>query len=175
MIAHNPPFNRYSTVEGAARLQQELHFLLHEKRPQVTRSVSEAAAQGDRSENAEYIYGKKQLREIDKRIRFLTKRLEELIVVADRPADLKRVFFGAWVKLEDEEGMESELRIVGGDEFDPKRGWVSVNAPLARALLGRTIDDEVVVSLPLGERSYTIVAIRYQGESSQPFTPPEWA
>src|SRR4030066_2380908 len=108
----------YITPQGAQRLREELDHLWRVKRPQVTQAVSEAAAQGDRSENAEYIYGKKQLREIDQRIRFLQKRLDELVVVDRQPDDANRVFFGAWVRLENEAGKVAEYRIVGPDEFD---------------------------------------------------------
>ena len=114
-----PPGSKYATAEGARRLQEELDYLWRVHRPQVTRPSPEAAAQGDRSENAEYIYGKKQLREIDRRVRFLRKRLDGLVVVSRPPDDRGRVFFGAWVTVEDDEGHESELRIVGPDEIDP--------------------------------------------------------
>lgn len=167
--------SNYITVEGEQYLQAELNFLWRTKRPKVTRSVSEAAAQGDRSENAEYIYGKKQLREIDRRVRFLRKRLEQLQVVDRIPDDQDRVFFGAWITLENEDGQESEFRIVGPDEFDPKRGWFSIDSPMARALLGKAIDDEVAVNLPKGEATYWIVSVSYTGDSSQPFIEPDWA
>lgn len=165
----------YITPEGAARLRAELDFLWRVKRPRVTQAVTEAAAQGDRSENAEYIYGKKQLREIDKRVRFLRKRLDELTVVERLPAERHRVFFGAWVTLEDEAGNEQILRIVGPDEFDPARNWISVNSPMAKALIGRAEDDEVVVRLPKGEAHYLILEVSYEGDGSQPFVEPEWA
>ena len=113
------------TPEGEARLRAELHELWHVRRPQVTQSVSEAAAQGDRSENAEYTYGKKMLREIDSRVRFLTKRLEKLKVVSEKPSDPNKVYFGAWVTIEDEDGEQSRYRIVGPDELDLKQGPVS--------------------------------------------------
>src|SRR6188768_4143768 len=106
-----PPGSKYITPEGARRLRAELDDLWRVKRPQVTRAVSEAAAQGDRSENAEYIYGKKQLREIDRRVRFLRKRLDGMVIVDQPPDDTARVFFGAWVTLEDEHGAETEFRI----------------------------------------------------------------
>ena len=120
------------------------------QRPQVTRAVQEAAAQGDRSENAEYTYGKRQLREIDRRVRFLRKRLEGLIVVSRPPDDRSRVFFGAWVTVEDERGEETALRIVGPDEIDPARRYVSMDSPLARALMGKRLDDEVTIDVPGG-------------------------
>lgn len=125
------------TPEGAARLRAELHELWHVRRPQVTQAVSEAAALGDRSENAEYIYGKKMLREIDSRVRFLRKRLENLKVVGERPADPNRVYFGAWVTLEDEDGEQARYRIVGPDELDLRNNQISIDSPLARALVGK--------------------------------------
>lgn len=156
-----PPGSKYATAEGARRLREELDYLWRVQRPQVTRAVAEAAAQGDRSENAEYLYGKKQLREIDRRVRFLRKRLEGMIVVSGPPDDRSRVFFGAWVRIEDEEGHESELRIVGPDEIDPARRYVSMDAPLARALMGRRLDDEIRVEVPGGRRTYLLTEVRY--------------
>jgi len=159
-----PPGSKYATAEGARRLQEELDYLWRIHRPQVTRAVAEAAAQGDRSENAEYIYGKKQLREIDRRVRYLRKRLDGLVVVRRPPDDRSRVFFGAWVTVEDDEGHEVEVRIVGPDEIDPARRYVSMDAPLARALMGKRRDDEVTVEVPGGRRSYVVVAVRYDDE-----------
>lgn len=149
------------TPEGEARLRAELHELWHVRRPQVTQAVSEAAALGDRSENAEYIYGKKMLREIDSRVRFLSKRLENLKVVADAPSDPNKVYFSAWVTLEDEDGMESRYRIVGPDELDLKLGLISIDSPLARALVGKRLDAEVTVQTPGGEQCLYITAIEY--------------
>ena len=149
------------TPEGKARMRAELHELWHVRRPQVTPSVSEAAAQGDRSENAEYTYGKKMLREIDSRVRFLTKRLENLKVVDSRPSDPNKVYFGAWVSLEDDDGHESRYRIVGPDELDLKTQQISIDAPLARALIGKALDAEVRVQTPTGEKAWYIVAIEY--------------
>jgi transcription elongation factor GreB len=157
-----PHGSQYATAEGARRLRQELDYLWRVHRPQVTRAVAEAAAQGDRSENAEYIYGKKQLREIDRRVRYLRKRLDGLVVVSRPPDDRGRVFFGAWVTVEDDDGLESELRIVGPDEIDPARRYISMDSPLARALLGKRADDEVTVQVPGGQRKYVVVAIRYE-------------
>lgn len=151
----------YITPQGAQRLREELEYLWRVQRPQVTQAVSEAAALGDRSENAEYIYGKKQLREIDRRIRFLRKRLEVLKIVDRPPSDPSRVFFGAWVRVESEAGDVVEYRIVGPDEFDADKGLISVDSPLARALLGKTVDDEVTVVLPRGQTVYFILEIRY--------------
>ncbi len=157
-----PPRADYITPAGAQTLRTELDWLWRVQRPQVTRAVSEAAAQGDRSENAEYIYGKKQLREIDRRIRFLTKRLEVLVVVDRLPADASRVFFGAWVRLESEQGEECVYRIVGPDEIDTERGFISINSPLARALLKKAVDDEVLVVSPQGLATYTVIEISYR-------------
>ncbi|EXF92598.1 transcription elongation factor GreB [Pseudomonas sp. NPDC087697] len=149
------------TPEGEARMRAEFHELWHVRRPQVTQSVSEAAAQGDRSENAEYTYGKKMLREIDSRVRFLTKRLEALKVVSEKPSDPNKVYFGAWVTIEDEHGKESRYRIVGPDELDLKLGLISIDSPLARALIGKALDAEVRVQTPTGEQFVYIVAIDY--------------
>jgi transcription elongation factor GreB len=156
------PGSRYSTPEGAQRLRDELDQLWRVQRPQVTRAVQEAAAQGDRSENAEYVYGKRQLREIDRRVRFLRKRLEGMVVVSRPPDDRSRIFFGAWVTVEDERGEEQSFRIVGPDELDPARRYVSMDAPLARALLGKRIDAEVTIETPGGTKGYVVTAIRYE-------------
>lgn len=155
------PRTRYITPEGAQVLRDELKHLLKVRRPEVTRAVSEAAAHGDRSENAEYIYGKKQLRAIDRRIRYLEKRLDSLTVVDRLPADKTRVYFGAWIRMEDETGAEFIYRIVGPDEFDVERGYLSMDAPLARALLKKQVDDEVVVLLPKGKAIYYVTEIAY--------------
>lgn len=152
---------RYITPQGERELRDELRYLWKEKRPVVTQSVREAAAQGDRSENAEYIYGKKQLREIDRRVRFLTKRLDELEVVDRLPDDTGRIYFGAWVELEDEAGETREYRLVGSDEFDLRRGYLSVDAPLARSLLGKRCGDDIVLNVPDGVAEYHILGIRY--------------
>ncbi|RMG13238.1 MAG: transcription elongation factor GreB [Deltaproteobacteria bacterium] len=153
---------RYITPEGYRALEAELEDLWKRQRPQVVREVADAAALGDRSENAEYIYGKKKLREIDRRIRHLSKRLDELTVVTPDPAQAGRVFFGAWVTVEDEEGETATYRIVGPDEFDPARRWISVDSPLARALLGKGEGDVVLVRRPKGEAEVEIVAIAYE-------------
>lgn len=144
------------------RLRAELDHLWRVERPRVTQAVSEAAALGDRSENAEYIYGKKRLREIDRRVRYLQKRIPDLKVVDRAPDDVTRIYFGAWVKLEDDAGIEHIYRIVGPDEFDPQLGWISVDAPLARALLKKSAGDEVAVTLPKGETHYYVVAVQYR-------------
>jgi transcription elongation factor GreB len=155
------PGSQFITPAGAERLKQELDALWKVERPRVTQAVSEAAAQGDRSENAEYTYGKKRLREIDRRVRFLRKRLDGMTVVDKPPGDRRRVFFGAWVTLEDDAGRESRHRIVGPDEFDMADGYISMDAPLARALMRKALDEEFTVELPGGTRRLTIVDIRY--------------
>ena len=155
--------NNYITREGWNKLEKELKFLWREERPKVTQAVSEAAALGDRSENAEYIYGKKRLREIDRRIRFLSKRLEVLKIVDPDPRQESRVYFGAWVKVQDENGIIKVFRLVGADEFNPIKKWISINSPVARELLGKQIDDEVTVNTPNGIITYWILEINYQG------------
>lgn len=154
--------SKYATPEGERRLREELDALWRVERPAVTRAVAEAAAMGDRSENAEYIYGKRRLREIDRRVRYLRGRLDGLKVVSGPPADRSRVFFGAWVTVEDERGSTRRHRIVGPDEFDREPGYVSMDSPLGRALLGKRIDDEVDVQLPGGTRRLSITAIDYE-------------
>lgn len=153
--------SNYITKEGFQKLSQELEYLWRVKRPEVTRSVSEAAALGDRSENAEYIYGKKQLREIDARIRFLTKRLESLSIVDKTPDNQSKIYFGAYVSLENEEGEEKNIRIVGSDEFDHNPTYISIRSPLAKALIGKEIDDEVILKLETGTVRYYILGIKY--------------
>jgi transcription elongation factor GreB len=143
------------------RLRTELDLLWREERPRVTQAVAAAAAQGDRSENAEYTYGKRRLREIDRRVRFLRRRLDGMVVVDQPPADPSRVFFAAWVLLEAEDGTQARYRIVGPDEFDMAPGYISMDSPLGRALLRKRIDEEVVVETPGGARAYLIVSIQY--------------
>jgi transcription elongation factor GreB len=156
------PGSRYITAAGQERLKAELDQLWRVERPQVTAAVSAAAALGDRSENAEYIYGKKRLREIDARVRHLRKRLEGMVVVDQPPSDPGRVFFGAWVTLErEEDGSELRYRIVGPDEFDMAEGYISMDAPLARALLGKPLDAQFAVDVAGRETRYVITAIEY--------------
>ncbi len=157
-----PASSKYITPQGEAQLRAELEQLWRVERPRVTQAVAEAAALGDRSENAEYIYGKKRLREIDRRVHYLQKRLAELTVVDRVPDDPTRIFFGAWVRLEDAQGRTHEYRIVGPDEIDPQKGWISIDSPLARALLKKTVDDEVTVRLPRGEVTYEVTAVQYR-------------
>jgi transcription elongation factor GreB len=130
-------------------------------RADVTRALTAAAAEGDRSENAEYIYRKKELREIDRRLRYLQKRLPELKVVASPPTRPELIYFGAWVSLQDDDDREQVYRIVGADEFDTRRGWISMDSPLARALMKKTVDDEVLVETPGGARRYLVVGVNY--------------
>jgi transcription elongation factor GreB len=156
-----PQGSKYITPEGHQRLEQELNYLWREKRPEVTKALSEAAAEGDRSENAEYIYRKKQLREIDSRVRFLRKRLENMKIVSETPTDQSKVFFGAWITLEDEAGEEVTYRIVGPDEFDHEKNLISMDSPLAKALMGKSLDSDVIVETPKGTKEYYIVAIKY--------------
>jgi len=155
------PGSQYITPEGARRLREELDQLWRVERPKVTQAVAEAAAQGDRSENAEYIYGKRRLREIDSRVRFLRKRLDGMVTVDQPPSDPRRVFFGAWVSLEAEDGAETCYRIVGPDEFDQAPNYLSMDSPLGRALLRKALDEEITVELPGGVRKFVIVAIHY--------------
>lgn len=150
----------YITRDGYAALESELRALW-KRRDGVTQALAAAAAEGDRSENAEYIYRKKELREIDRRIGYLQKRMPELKVVTECPAEQSRVFFGAWVTLEDSKGEDTEYRIVGPDEFDPDKHYISMDSPLARALLKKAVDDEVRVKTPAGEAHYFILKVRY--------------
>jgi transcription elongation factor GreB len=153
--------SRYITPEGEQTLRDELHQLWKVERPVVTNAVHEAAKNGDRSENGDYIYGKRRLREIDSRVRFLNKRLDEVEVVQRIPDDTDKIFFGAWVTLEDEAGEEKRWRVVGPDEFDLNTGKLSMDSPLARALLGKRLDDEIRVRSPSGEQVYQVTGIRY--------------
>jgi transcription elongation factor GreB len=150
------------TPEGHARLKAELDELWRVRRPEVVRALAAAAAEGDRSENAEYTYRKKQLGEIDRRVRYLSKRLETLRVVDAAPTDREAVFFGASVDVEDvADGTLARYRIVGPDETDAKLGYISIDSPLARAMLKKRVDDEFEAALPGGIRRYAIVAIAY--------------
>lgn len=161
--APEPAGSQYITAEGARRLREELDQLWRVERPRVTQAVAEAAAQGDRSENAEYTYGKRRLREIDRRVRFLRKRLDGMVIVNHPPSDPRRVFFGAWVLLESDSGEPVRYRIVGPDELDMGEGYISMDSPLGRALLTRRLDEEVTVELPGSTRTYVIVGIEYSG------------
>ena len=156
-----PKGSNYITPEGESALRAELKQLWKVERPQVTNTVHEAAKNGDRSENGDYIYGKKRLREIDSRVRFLEKRLDAVTVVHDKPPNMDKGFFGAWVTIEDEDGKEQQYRIVGPDEFDLKENKLSMDSPLAKALLGKSLDDEVVFESPAGSRVLVIVEVEY--------------
>jgi len=155
------PGSNYITPEGEQALRAELRQLWEVERPEVTEAVHQAAKNGDRSENGDYIYGKRRLREIDSRVRFITQRLEKLTVVSQTPNNQQQVFFGAWVTLEDDHGEQNEYRIVGPDEFALKQNKLSMDAPLAKALLGKAQGEEIIVSTPSGKQRYYIVGIRY--------------
>jgi transcription elongation factor GreB len=150
------------TRAGYERLRAEFNELWKVRRPEVVRALSEAAAEGDRSENAEYIYRKKQLGEIDRRVRYLGKRLETLKVAGEKPSDPSAIFFGARIELENaDSGQLVRYRIVGPDETDAALGDISVDSPLARAMLRKRVDDEFEVELPLGRTSFVVVAVDY--------------
>jgi len=154
------------TPEGHARLKEEFDHLWRVRRPEVVQALAAAAAEGDRSENAEYTYRKKQLGEIDRRVRYLSHRLATLRVVHERPRDTSAIYFGAWFEIE--HATSGELRrhrIVGPDETDPARGWISIDSPLARAALGRRIDDEFEAILPSGRTRFVVVDVRYEPPS----------
>lgn len=153
----------YITPEGYAALEKEFQYLIKVDRPEVVRVVSWAAGNGDRSENGDYIYGKKRLRQIDARIRFLTKRMEAAeIVYSQTQTQLEKVFFGAWVTLFNlSDDSERTVRIVGQDELDPAQGYISWVSPMARALLGKQLGDTVRVETPGARMEYEIIDIRY--------------
>lgn len=150
MGRYRPPVARsapYITPEGARALREELHQLWKVERPVVTAAVHEAAKNGDRSENGDYIYGKKRLREIDRRVRYLSMRLDELTVVDRQPEDRDRIYFGAWVTLEDVQGNQHCFRLVGADEINPAQHKISIDSPLGRQLLGKRLDDEISLAI----------------------------
>jgi transcription elongation factor GreB len=153
--------SKYITAAGAARLRAELEQLWRHERPLVTAQVAAAAAQGDRSENAEYTYGKRRLREIDRRVRFLRSRLDRMKIVDRPPTDRSRIYFGARVTLEEAGGERVRYRIVGPDELDMGPDYISMDAPLGRALLGKSLDAEVEIALAAVLRRYTVLAIEY--------------
>jgi len=155
-----PKSSPYITADGYAKLDAELKAKW-KRRAYVVKILAEAAAEGDRSENAEYIYRKKELREIDYRIRYLQKRLPDLKIVDNLPSNPQQVFFAAWVTLEDDKGEEKVYRIVGPDEFDPKKGWISMDSPVAKALLKKHLEDEVKVETPNGTENFYISHITY--------------
>jgi len=161
-----PKSSPYITRAGFHELQQELDAIW-KRRATVTRALAAAAAEGDRSENAEYIYRKKELREIDRRIRYLQKRLPELKVVEATPSNPEQIYFGARVTLEDEHGATYCYRIVGADEFEPAKGWISIDSPMARALLKKTVDDEVTVQTGHGNTCYFVTGVTYAGSPDE--------
>jgi len=160
------PSTAIITPEGQHKLKAELDELWRVRRPEVVKALAAAAAEGDRSENAEYTYRKKQLGEIDRRVRYLGKRLEHLKVAAQPPTALDTIFFGAWFCIEDDAGKRQHLRIVGPDETDAGLGWISVDSPLARAALRKRVDDEFEADLPGGRRTFAVIAVRYDASTS---------
>jgi len=158
--APQPLPSAYITPEGYSVLQEEVKNLWLRRRD-VVKALSEAAAEGDRSENAEYIYRKKELGGIDYRIRYITKRLPTLTIVEPKSSNDK-VYFGAWVELENDDGERLTYRIVGADEIDPKLSYISLDSPMSKALLGKQIDDEISLELPSGRVYYSIISIRYK-------------
>jgi transcription elongation factor GreB len=165
MSRWRPPPERSTAIitrAGYERLREEFNDLWKVRRPEVVKALSEAAAEGDRSENAEYIYRKKQLGEIDRRVRYLGKRLESLKVAEEKPSDPSAIYFGALFELENADTGELVCyRIVGPDETDAAQGWISVDSPLARAVLRKRVDDEFEVELPLGKTSFVVVSVSY--------------
>jgi len=151
------------TADGHSKLKAELDELWRARRPEVVKALAAAAAEGDRSENAEYTYRKKQLGEIDRRVRYLTKRLHALKIAVQHPNDRDAIYFGAWFELQDDAGRMQRFRIVGPDETDATLGWISVDSPLARAAMKRRIDEEFEAELPGGKRLFAVVAVSYDG------------
>lgn len=156
-----PKSSPYITAQGLQRLKQELDFLWSKRRPEVVRALSAAAAEGDRSENAEYQYRKRELAGIDRRVRYLQKRIPDLKPVSETPSNPSKVFFGAFVSLEDDDGETMRFRIVGPDEIDPDKQYISMDSPMAKQLLGKALDDEVLVKTPDGEKHWCVVEVRY--------------
>ena len=154
--------SKYITPEGAQKLTEELQYLWEVERPDVTTRVADAAAQGDRSENAEYIYGKKRLREIDKRILYLRRCIDDLKVVTYSPFQEGKVMFGAWVEIENDKGMKNRFRIVGGEELIGAKDYISLDSPMAQALLKKEVGDEAVVKTPAKQFVWRITKIEYQ-------------
>ena len=164
MTRYRPPAksgSKYITREGELLLKEELKQLWKNERPKVTQQVSEAAALGDRSENAEYIYGKKRLREIDRRVRYLTKRLEELKVVSQVPSDKTKAYFGCFISVEGNQGEKSKYRLVGPDEINPEKGYISIDSPLGKAVLGKEVGSKINIQSPQGKLSYELTKVEY--------------
>jgi transcription elongation factor GreB len=155
------PGSPYITAEGASRLREELQYLWRTHRPEVVKALAAAAAEGDRSENAEYTYRKKQLGGIDRRVRYLSKRVDSMKIVSRLPADTAIIRFGAWITLDTVSGERVEYRIVGVDETDAARGFISIDSPVAKALLGKTRGDSTEVELPECTTTFEVVDIRY--------------
>jgi transcription elongation factor GreB len=153
--------DKYLTKEGYNKLKDELNYLWHKKRPEVTKIVAWAASLGDRSENADYHANKRLLREIDRRVRFLTKHLEEAKVIEYHPHQEGKIYFGAWVELEDEDGELLKFRIVGQEEIYGNDDYISLYSPMAKACLGKAVDDEVIVRLPSGDQLWTVTEVSY--------------
>ena len=169
MGRYRPPAKKgspYITAEGMSALETELDYLWNKRRPLVVKALSTAAAEGDRSENAEYIYRKKELGEIDRRVRFLSKRVDEVKVVSDTPKKTDQIFFGAWVELEDDDGVMLQYRIVGPDEFDSDKGYISMDSPVAIALMKKLKGDDVTVKTPGGVINYYINRVQYKSFNS---------
>ncbi|MFT4561973.1 MAG: transcription elongation factor GreB [Gammaproteobacteria bacterium] len=158
--AAQKPSSPYVTARGYRALEEET-VSIWKRRREVVKHLSAAAAEGDRSENAEYIYRKKELGEIDRRIRYLQRRMPELNIVTSTPSDPERIFFGATVELENETGEVTMYRIVGSDEIDGARGWISIDSPMARALMKHAVDDEVVVRAAGEVQHYVVVSVVY--------------
>lgn len=150
------------TKQGFNKLQAELEHLWRKERPEVTKIVQWAASLGDRSENADYQYNKRRLREIDRRVRFLRKTLENITIVEYHPQQEGKVFFGAWIELEDIDGNSLKLRIVGPEEIYGEKDYISIDSPMARACLGKQVDDEVVVQTPSGKKEWYVLNICYK-------------
>jgi len=166
MTRYRPPRERsspYITPAGHARLTAELKDLWKIQRPALTARIQAAAANGDRSENGDYIYGRKALREMDSRIRYLSIRLDEVEIIDRPPRDASKIYFGATVSLEDEHGNTSHYRLVGADEIDTALRWISIDSPLARALIGKQVDDEVTIQAPAGEQTWWVTGIGFEG------------
>lgn len=157
----------YITPEGMEALRAEIRQLWKVERPKVTDTVHQAALNGDRSENGDYIYGKKRLREIDSRVRYLTKRIENVTVVEYSPRQEGKVYFGAWVELENDDGETKTYRLVGADEIKPELAYISIDSPLAKAAIGKAVDDEILVPTPEGEKLWWIVGIRYSQSATE--------
>ena len=150
------------TKEGFEKLQAEIDHLWRKERPEVTKIVQQAASLGDRSENADYQYNKRRLREIDRRVRFLRKTLEDIKIVEYHPQQEGKVFFGAWVELEDIDGNSIKFRIVGPEEIYGEKDYISVDSPMARACIGKQVDDEVLVRTPSGKKEWYVLNICYK-------------